>query len=497
MNQDKLSQSILNLMPGVQDTLFICILYIVCARGSNLFNADGDLGRHITLGEYMLKNGIPFYDIFSYTMAGHYMVSHEWLAQIFFGTAHLLIGLRGDVLLTAILIATTFTLVFHEILRRGTHYILALFIISLAILTSIIHWLARPHIFTFLFVALWTINLQKIYENHSGKIWIFSVIMLIWANTHGAFIIGFVILAAYFAGWLWEYISGEADLVIGKKLILIGLTSFAVTFINPYGWHLWGTSVGYFGSQFLVDYTIEYQSPNFHEFSGLPFMLMLALGLFAPAIGRKPRIHEAFLLAGWSALGLYSKRNIPLFAIITAPYLAYMLQPVFEKISLSNLVDQTITKTEKLINRSSIVMPVLAIILIGIILKTGTIDSTGLDYQYDPQKFPVDAVNWLETHPQHGNMFNQFSWGGYILYRMWPQQKVFIDGQTDFYGEALTLDYVRVRDLRGNWQQILAKYNISWAIIGSDQINLSSALQKELNWKIIYQDKTSIILHHP
>src|SRR5574341_501868 len=103
-------------LPRTQDAIFICILLIVCMRGSNLFNSDGDLGRHITLGQYMLRHGIPYHDIFSHTMAGSYLVSHEWLAQVAFGAAHLLMGLGGAVLLTAMVIATTFTLLYREIL---------------------------------------------------------------------------------------------------------------------------------------------------------------------------------------------------------------------------------------------------------------------------------------------------------------------------------------------------------------------------------------------
>lgn len=485
-------------LPRTQDALFICILLVVCIRGSDLFNADGDLGRHITIGKYIIDHGIPFANIFSHTLAGQYLVSHEWLAQVLFGAAHALMGLSGPVLLTAILIATTVTLIYQETLKRNTHYLPALLITTLAAFTSIIHWLARPHIFTFLFTALWTYSLQKIMDGKQNKIWVFPLLMVIWANTHGAFISGFVTLAAYFAGWLWEYLSGETDITTGKKLALIAISSLAVTFINPYGWHLWGTSAGYFGNQYLRDYTIEYQSPNFHEFSGIPFMLMLMLGFIAPALGRKLRAHEAFLFAGWCALSLYSKRNIPLFAIITAPYLAYMFQPVFEKLAISKRIERTIQNMEAQLKGNSITLPVIAILLMFVALQKGIpIDSTGLGYRYDPQKFPVQAVDWLETNPQDGKMFNYFLWGGYLLYRDWPQQKVFIDGQTDFYGEALTVEYASVAYLQGNWQDVLSKYDIAWAIIQSKDDKLVKAFQDALHWKIIYQDDTATILHRP
>ena len=498
MKQSAASHLISYLLPRTQDAIFICVLLIVCVRGSDLFNSDGDLGRHITLGKYMLGHGIPYYDIFSHTRAGRYLVSHEWLAQIAFAAAHAFMGLGGAVLLTAVLIATTFTLVYREMLRRNISYLPALLITTLAALTSMLHWLARPHIFTFLFVALWTHRLQKIMEGKSFNIWVFPLLMLVWANTHGAFIMGFFILAAFFAGWIWQFLSREASAEIGQKLLLVGVVSFAVTFINPYGWRLWGTSVGYFGNRFLVDYTVEYQSPNFHEFSVWPFLFMLAICLVAPSLGRKIQVYEAFLLAGFAALGLYSERNIPLFAIIAAPYIAYMLQPVFERVPLSSRIQATIKNVESQLQANSPVLPILSVLIMLLAIKQGApLDSSGLGYRYDPAKFPVAAVDWLEKNPQSGKMFNHFIWGGYLLYREWPEQTVFIDGQTDFYGEALTLEYVQVETLHENWQNVLAKYDVDWAIIKSDEVQLAKALQNDLGWKVLYQDNTAVILRKP
>ena len=76
-------------------------------------------------------------------------------------------------------------------------------------------------------------------------------------------------------------------------------------------------------------------------------------------------------------------------------------------------------------------------------------------------------------------------------------QKVFIDGQTDFYGEALTIEYASVAYLQGNWQEVLSKYDIAWAIIQSKDDKLVEAFQDALHWKIIYQDDTAAILHRP
>jgi hypothetical protein len=93
-------------------------------------------------------------------------------------------------------------------------------------------------------------------------------------------------------------------------------------------------------------------------------------------------------------------------------------------------------------------------------------------------------------------MFNNFIWGGYLLYRLWPEERVFIDGQTDFYGEALTREYVQVMSVENGWQEILEKYDVSWVIVQSDK-PLVPALQEELDWEVIYSDQTAAILRRP
>ena len=485
--QKKITSILTYLFPRIQDALFVGILIAISVQGAGLLNGDGDLGRHITIGNYIINNGrIPTRDIFSHTMPGEQLVPHEWLAQLTLSSLHTWMGLTGVVLLIAVLIAATFTLTYQAMLRRNVIRILALLIAILAAFASRLHWLARPHIFTFLFTAIWAYQL----ENEKSKVWLFPLIMLVWANTHGAFIVGFVIWGAHMAGWLWEYLRKQSTKEIGVKLVIIGAASFAVTFVNPAGWHLWGTSISYLGNQFLVDQTVEYQSPNFHNWSTWPFLIMLALGILASGSGGKWRPHESILFAGWTVMSLYSARNIPLFAIITAPYLGTAIQATIEKISILQQFDQRISRVEN--NLKGIFWPVLAISLL--IIASYTQPSTA--NQFDSNKFPVKAVDWLKANPQKGKMFNNFIWGGYILYRMWPQQTVFIDGQTDFYGEALAREYTQVMSLDEGWEAVLEKYDVSWVIVQPSK-PLVKVLQDEMGWIMVYHDDTAAILHKP
>ncbi len=91
-------------------------------------------------------------------------------------------------------------------------------------------------------------------------------------------------------------------------------------------------------------------------------------------------------------------------------------------------------------------------------------------------------------------MFNHFIWGGYILYRMWPHETVFIDGQTDFYGEALMREYFDVIDLNATWEDVLDKHAVSWMLIPRNE-GLAKYLYSvdDDAWHVIYADETAVI----
>lgn len=489
------------LLPRLQDILFILTFYTVILLGSNLFR-DGDPGRHITIGKYILQTltmvapatTIPTRDIFSYTMAGQPLTPHEWLAQVSYGAGFLALGLNGVVLIAAILIAGTTTLVYQEILRRTTSPLFSLGFALLAASATMIHWLARPHLFTFLYVALWTPRLSRLSRGESVPLWHFPVIMLLWANTHGAFIAGFVIWGAYLAEYLWSHFTQaqKPDRRILRNLLIAGGTSFLATFINPVGWRLWTTSTGYITNRYLVDLTSEYRSADFHQPGAWPFILLLTLALFALSRAwKKLPLAEGLLLTGWAFLGIYSARNIPLFAIVTTPILADYSQPLVERISLFQKIDRQVIAIEQQLR--GFLWPLVVILLVAALLVAGhNLDAQKQGYQFNSTEFPVGAANWLEGHPQEGNMFDYFPWGGYLLYRFWPAQRVFIDGQLDFYGEAFTRKYEQILSADKSWEDLVAQYHIEWMLIPPDS-PIAITLRADPAWVSLYEDQTAII----
>jgi hypothetical protein len=134
------------------------------------------------------------------------------------------------------------------------------------------------------------------------------------------------------------------------------------------------------------------------------------------------------------------------------------------------------------------VWPVAIVLFFSIFLPAGPLGKLN---RFDPSFYPIEAVNWLKANPQPGNMFNHFDWGGYLIFNLWPEKKVFIDSQTDVYGENFTRKYEQVITMAGNWKGILSDYDVQWAII-PPLWPLGDALKKA-GWHEMYRDQTAVI----
>jgi hypothetical protein len=113
--------------------------------------------------------------------------------------------------------------------------------------------------------------------------------------------------------------------------------------------------------------------------------------------------------------------------------------------------------------------------------------------RFDPRSQPVAAVEYLRQNLPAGNMFNELGWGGYLLHTMWPGQRVFIDGQTDFYGEPLVREYLQVVELRDDWQGVLDKYHVTWVLYETNS-PLVRALTATPGWQTVHQDSLATVL---
>src|SRR5215212_6187929 len=486
----KISVLVRLFFPRLSAVLFIILFSSALTLGPRMLNIDGDLPRHLLMGKFVLETGAPpAQEIFSYVYENRPYVAQEWLAGVIFYTADLLLGLNGVVLLAGILIASAFTVLYAETVSRNKELTLTLLLIILGALVTSIHWVTRPHLFTMLFLAIWLILTDRLYRGIRVRLWIFPALMLLWANIHGEFIAGFLVLIAYIAGWLWMNLFAYSSMALetGKKLGLVTLLSFAVCNISPAGIRTWSIVFRYINNRYLLSRIAETRPPDFSRAEYWPLLILLALSIYL-LVTKRDRFSppQFFLIAGFGVMSLLSARNAHLVGIV----LPFVLSSAITGISAIlpyHKIEAAIRKMESQVSGS--VLPILLSILIASIMLTGP--AAGFN-RFEPAVFPVDAVGWLEKHPQSGRMFNAFDWGGYILLHLWPEQKTFIESHTDVTGEV-TQKYEAVVTLQAGWREIFNQYNITWAIIPPD-----SPLSRELigqGWEILYEDQTAVILN--
>ena len=478
------------LLPSMPVLVFALIFWMSLFFMPQMLNGDGDLGRHLTTGNYILATKqIPTRDLFSHTMNGAPLVPKEWLSQVLFALAFHADGLNGVAWLTALVLAATFALLTAGLRHLGVRAIVALAAGVAASIVSALHALARPHIFTWFLFALFLLMLEDYRRNSRWRApWALPLLMLAWANLHGAFISGLTLVAFYAIGAALERRRRQA-----AELVLVEGILILASFINPVGLQLLAHVFATLQDRFLVDNTFEFQSPNFHLFSVWPFAALLGFSLGVAWLSqRRLDWTPLVVLGGWMMFALYSSRNIPLYAqaafVVLAP-------------AADSLIDEALPAAKRFLARTDEIdrisfgwvwAALLVVILVGAEASGARLDAWGRGNVFDPSVFPVAAVDALGSAPPSGDMFNEFTWGGYLLYRMWPAQRVFIDGWTDFYGDTLTREYLQVIDAEPGWEAILDRYNVRWVIIPPTRA-LAAALDASPAWIRRYADATAVV----
>jgi hypothetical protein len=171
-------------VPSISDVIFLTIFLILSLAQSRRLLIDCDTGWHIQAGQFIIdKVSVPTHDMFSFISPPLQWTAHEWLSEVIMAMIHRVSGLTGIVIFFSFLIALTYYLLFKYIRSQRVNIIITIIIVLLALLSSVLHWLARPHIFSLLFAVIWYCLLDS-YQYGTGTGYISSPIMLLWANLH-------------------------------------------------------------------------------------------------------------------------------------------------------------------------------------------------------------------------------------------------------------------------------------------------------------------------
>jgi len=517
------------LVPSVRDIIFIFLFWSLLAGPlSNRPLADADIGWHIRNGEQILAtHSLPRTDPFSSTMQGQPWFAWEWLYDILLGILHQACGLNGVVWLCALLAAAILVLLLSQLLQRGTGLLLAIVLMLLAEAASTIHLYARPHIVSWLFSLLWFVVLEQWERCDQGGLprwifWFFPASMLLWVNLHGGWIFGIALLGIYtFAAFVERVRAQDAlDAIRASHRARAMASAFAAsavaTLVNPFGWRLHAHIYRYLGDRYLMNHIDEFRSPDFHGWSQRLFAVILVLVLVAFANNRsKVRLSHLLVVLLAAYAGFYSSRNLP----VSSMLLVLVAGPIFWE-NFASLADkpgawQWVRNGAARISDFSDRMgaqemelrghlwPIVSVALaFAICLEGGWLGSRQLIHaQFDPKKMPVAAVTFLQKEFQDSQdkqlsaqpVFSTDAWGGYLIYRMYPERKVVVDDRHDLYGSDRIRQYLILTQGEPGWQSVLKDWQIRTALLPTDSTlaNLLRELPQE--WRVAYEDKVAVV----
>jgi hypothetical protein len=482
-------------LPSIEDMLFLSIfVYLAFSKGMALLG-DCDTGYHIRAGEWIIAHlSVPRHDMFSYSSPPLPWTAHEWLSEVIMALIHNTFGLTGLAIFFAGILALVSLLLFRMIRNEGDNILLAVFIVLLATISSQIHWLARPHVFSLLLFLAWYWILEEYRRNDTNRLYLLPPILLLWVNLHGGYLAGFMLLGIYLIGELPDYFSGNAEKRTEawqrlKSLAITTAVCIPVSCINPYGYHILLFPFNLVSNQLIMDSVTEFLSPNFHEPNPFKYLLLGLVAVLALSRERL-KLTELLLLLVFLNMSLYSVRYIPLFALVSAPILMRHTDTLLRN-SQSRFTEALRRKANNLatIDATSggILWPIFAFGAVTWLAASGAIQ-----YGFNPQTKPVAAVRFIEKANLPGNMFNNDEFGDYVIYAAWPRYKVFFDGRSDMYGTERLKEYKQITNFEDGWEKTLEKYRINWIFFDTNS-RLTRFLKERKDWVLIYQDRVAAI----
>lgn len=499
--------------PSLRDLAFLLPVLLLFTRmgGFRGLMPDGDTGWHIRTGDWILANGrVPDRDIFSFTKAGDPWFAWEWLWDVMFSWIHTHAGLTGVAWVSLLLICFAALLLYRLIRRQCPDALIAFAVFFLAISATTVHWLARPHVVTLLLVPVFLTLLERARRGDVRVLWLLPPLTLLWTNLHGGFVMALVLTGVYAAGeltpWLVESDPAvrRAALSRGRPYVLCAAGCALATLFNPYFYQLHLHIARYLLDPVHSALVEEMKALSFNDPLARYFEALLFLTVAAVLwlLSRK-RYTEAFLAAVWLHPALTMSRNIPIFAMLAAPAVAGMLYELLNAAasgsgsvwwrrafrSLAEFGRET-TAVDSLGR-----IPLASVLSIGaLIFATMYLPAAPgvLRAEFDPSDFPVRAVDVVRGGELSEGIFTEDQWGDYLIYRLYPATKVFVDGRSDFYGTEVLKKYVNAMEGKPGWRHTLDRYRVDAALLRIN-VPLANILKESGDWRSVYDDGLAIV----
>jgi hypothetical protein len=497
--------------PGIADLVFVALAVVVFNGARTSMLNDPGLGWHLRNIDAMIaEGGWLTHDPFSGPRHGEKWLTNQWLGELPLWLGKRWAGLEGIAAVTALTLALMLRCLFRMLMRDGLPWTLALVWTGLAALGTSFSWVARPNIFTMLFVLLTARVCVLFHEgrvSRAATLWLLPL-FAVWANCHGGFVAGLMMLGAVSAA--------EAALAVvaaaperreawGRAIHFAALLAGAVaaTLINPYGLHLYKWVLGLLGNTYFMDLNDEWKSPDFHRAGLWRFELLLLLLPVLFAFSRyRPNAVEVILCVVWLHFALGGFRYVPLFVLVIVPVLARCSRQLPWPESLAERVRQEGDSLALFTARPGRAPWVWsAVVAVAFLVAARGLE--GRVAAHDPKIIPVAALDRLiAIHRERGPetvVFHGYNWGGYLTWKGWPRLRTWIDDRNEVQGEEHCKEFFRLQDGAPDWREVLDRARVELVCIPVN-VGLDEQLAEETksargprDWREVYRDDYAVI----
>jgi hypothetical protein len=476
-----------------------------------------DFWWHLKAGEIIVNTrSIPNTDLFSFTAAGQPFILQNWLAEVIYYATYRIGGLALLVFLNAMLLVAALLPV-YDLCRKATDKLRLSVITALLPAVLLLYFgSVRSQVFSFALFSVFYWVLSNYRHKVWDRLWLLPLLMIVWVNVHGAFVLGLGLIAIFLGCELLRRIAYgvRPDTLSSGRLARLGLflvLTVITTIVNPEVHRIYAYVRAVATNPASQTLVLEWQPPRINEAVGIvlffgPFFITWLVLLVA---ARKPELVDLILVLTFSILGLSSLRNGAWFALIAAPVVARyyptidfspMTQALRRFAPGRHLMDWLAARRETTAPIRYRLNRQIAVLLLTIVVLVSPwvyphLGNPAFGSTLWEASTPVSAVEYIEEHDLEGNIFHPQIYGDYLIWRLWPKQGSFVDGRVHLFANSVIRDY-RLAFIDPHWDERLTRYDIKYLLLSKEEEEnraMIDSTRESANWHLLYEDTTSIL----